>query len=76
MKNLGILMFCVIVFMGAYVSMLEIYNTELSLKSRFQDSIRSEDSTTIYVKTVQIFKLDSLRESCGRHSKYPVYQND
>ena len=76
MKNLGILMFCVIVFMGAYVSRLEIYNTELSIKKRNQDSIRSEDSTTIYIKTVQIFKLDSLREHCGHHSKYPVYQND
>lgn len=76
MKNLGILMFGVIVFMGWYIGTAEVYNTELSLKIRIQDSIRTEDSTKIYIKTVQIFKLDSLREHCGHHSKYPVYQND
>jgi len=69
-------MFCVMLFMGWYVGAYEVRNTELSVRVRAQDSIRSEDSTTIYVKTVQIFKLDSLRESCGYHSKYPVYQND
>ena len=62
--------------MGAYVGNLEVMNTNLKKNVRTQDSVRTHDSIVIYKKSVQIFKMDSLRNDCKHHSKFPVYEMD